>query len=350
MLEQRRFEAGAFTVGYQSCDNATAQADGLDRFRCAANAKAYGRNLRVVAVFGSFQSPCSEPQIPITNEAEGGPLAMLSPSNTSDGLTADDDFYPTGTRSFFRIAAKNRLEGAAHVEIAKELGHDRVYVLVSKWNEYGDGFVESLRDSAERLDVRIVGQTVFDQEAGDYTRLVREIATKRPEAIAIAAVLTPGSGKLVQEIHAALGPDVPIMVPDGFRGIEDLVALTGPAAKSLFVSEYGIANEKLPPRGRQFLDGFAAAHGGDAGPDKAASYGAQGAEILLDAIARSDGTRTSVLEEIRRTRIKDGILGDISFGPTGDLREAPITYYRVRGEQFVPDRVIVVRTAQPGGP
>lgn len=349
-LEQRGFEAGAFSVGYQSCDNATAQAGGLDFFRCAANAKAYTRNLRVVGVFGSFQSPCSYAQIPITNEAEGGSLAMLSPSNTLDELTSDDALYPTGTRSFFRLAAPNRLEGTAQMELATQLGHDRVYFLTSEWDEYGDVFVQSLRKAAEDLDVEVVGQAVFDHEAESYTSLVRKIAKKRPEAVAIAAVLTPGAGELVQALRAALGPEVPIMAPDGFRLIEDVVTLTGPAAKSLYVSEFGIANDKLPPRGRQFLDAFAATRGGDTGPDLAASYGAQGAEILLDAIARSDGTRPSVLEEIRRTRIEDGILGDISFGRTGDLVEAPITYYRVRGERFVPDRVIVVRAPQPGAP
>lgn len=348
VLEQRGFEAGTVTVGYQSCDSATAQAGGLDFFRCAANAKAYARNLRVLAVFGSYQSPCSYAQIPITNEAEGGPLAMLSPSNTFEGLTMDDGLYPTGTRNFFRIAAPNNLEGSAQIELAKQLGADRVYFLTSTLDEYGDLFVESVREAANRLDVAIVGQAVFDHEAESFAGLVREIAKKRPEAIAIAAVLTSGSGALVQELHTALGPDVPIIAPDGFRLIEDVVLLTGPAAKSLYVSEYGIANDKLPPRGRQFLDTFAAARGGDAGPDLSASYGAQGAEILLDAIARSDGTRASVMEEIRRTRIENGILGDIRFNPSGDLVDAPITFYRVQDKRFVADRVVVVRRPAAG--
>ena len=349
ILAQRKFEAGAFTVGYQSCDNATAQAGGLDFFRCAANAKAYARNLRVVAVFGSYQSPCSYAQIPITNEAEGGPLAMLSPSNTYGGLTNEDRLYPTGARSFFRIAARDDLEANAQVELAKQLGHDRVFFLTSAWREYGESYEESVREAAERLDVEILGLSVFDHEAESFAGPARKIAKMQPEAVAIAAILTEGSGALVRELHAALGPDVPLFVPDGFRLIDDLVELTGPAAKRLYVSEYGVANDKLPPRGRQFLDAFAAARGGDAGPDLSASYGAQGAEILLDAIARSDGTRASVLEEIRRTRIENGILGDIAFGPTGDLVEAPYTYYRVRGGRFVPDRVVVVRTPRPGG-
>ena len=59
----------------------------------------------------------------------------------------------------------------------------------------------------------------------------------------------------------------------------------------MYVTNYGIPNDRLPPRGRQLLRGFAAANGGNSGPDLGAAYGAQAAEILLDAIARSDGTR-----------------------------------------------------------
>ncbi len=53
--------------------------------------------------------------------------------------------------------------------------------------------------------------------------------------------------------------------------------------------------------------------------------------------------RTSVAEEIRKTRVERGILGDIAFDRNGDLREAPITMYRVRNNEFVIDRVVIVR-------
>ena len=349
-LEQRGFEAGAFSVGYQSCENATAQAGGLDFFRCATNAKAYARNLRVVAVFGSYISPCSYAQIPITNEAEEGPLAMVSPSNTADELTYADDLYPTGTKSFFRLAATNHLQGAAQVELARQLGRDRVYLLTSKWEEYGAIFVDTVRATASRHGIDIVGSSVFDHEADSFEGIVGEVRRAQPEAIVIPVLLTPGVGALIRGLHAALGPDVPILVPDGVKLLDDLVALTGPASGSLYVTEYGVPNEKLPPRGRQFLEAFAAAHGGNAGSDNGASYGAQGAEILLDAIARSDGSRASVLEEIRKTRVGGGIIGDIAFNQIGGLREAPIAVYRVEDDAFVADRVIVVRSPQPGGP
>ena len=41
-----------------------------------------------------------------------------------------------------------------------------------------------------------------------------------------------------------------------------------------------------------------------------------------------------------------GILGNIRWDARGDLLEAPITVFRVRGGEFVADRVVVVKPPQ----
>ena len=128
ILEQRGFEAGAFTVGYQSCDNATAQAGGLDFFRCAANAKAYARNLRVVAVFGSFQSPARMRRSRSRTRPRAGRSrcsARRTRSRVSRPTTASTR-RARGASSASR--RRDHLEGSAQVELAKQLGHDRVYL------------------------------------------------------------------------------------------------------------------------------------------------------------------------------------------------------------------------------
>ena len=47
----------------------------------------------------------------------------------------------------------------------------------------------------------------------------------------------------------------------------------------------------------------------------------QAADTLLDAIGRSDGTRGSVLEQLRRTREPRGLVGEVGFDERGDIRE-----------------------------
>ncbi len=343
VLRQRGYEAGAFSVGFQSCDSSTAQAGAEDVFRCGSNAKAFARNLKVVGVFGSFGSPCSYFQIPIANQASGGPLAMISPSNTAELLTEDDDLYPSGTRSFFRLAAAERYLGPAQVELAKQLGHERLFLLTSKYDEYSANYTRDLRAAARRLGVDIVGSARFDPEAESFRALVRRVARARPESVAIVGLLVPGTGTMVRELRGALGENVSISGPDAFALAEDLRKLAGDAATGMYVATYGIPNDRLPPKGKQFLAAYAAEHGGDPGPDVAASYGAQAAEILLDAIARSDGTRASVNEQIRQTDVRNGILGNVSWDPKGDLVEGPVTILRMTGDELVVDRVVVVR-------
>jgi branched-chain amino acid transport system substrate-binding protein len=333
VLAGRGHEAGPYTVGYQSCDSSTAQTGEEDFFRCGYLAKAFARNLRVVGVFGSFTSPCSYVQIPIANGAPAGPLSMLSPSNTFEDLTEDDGLYPAGTRSYFRLATPNRYEGLALVELARQLRHERLFVLVSDDGEYDVRFVRGMRAYAKRVGVEIVGQEPFDAGGESFSALVREVSAARPSAVAVV-ILTPSTGTLIRQLRAALGPDVSLSGPDGFALPGDLRKLAGAAATGMYVSNYGVPNDHLPPAGKAFVQAFAAERGGDPGPDSAASYGAQGAEILLDAIARSDGTRAAVTGELRRTHARGGILGDVSFDAKGDLVEGPITILRFAGGVF----------------
>jgi DNA-binding SARP family transcriptional activator/ABC-type branched-subunit amino acid transport system substrate-binding protein/streptogramin lyase len=345
VLKQRDFEAGAFSVGYQSCDSSTAQLGDEDFFRCGSVAKAFSRNLSVVGVFGSFTSPCSYPQIPIANEAPDGPLAMVNPSNTYGGLTEDDDLYPTGTRNYFRLATPDRYQGFAQVELARQLGHDRLFLVTSRGGEYGDLFLDGMRAYAKRVGVRIVGEASFDPEAERFEQLARRVALTRPQSVAIVGLLTPETGTMIRELRSTLAPDVALSAPDAFNLPADLRKLASDAAEGLYVTTFGIPNDQLPPAGKQFLKSFAAEHGGDPGPDFTAAYGAQAAEILLDAIARSDGTRASVTEEVHRTQVQNGILGDVAFDPNGDPLEGPMTILRFHGRTFVVDRVVRVQPA-----
>ncbi|CAA9500519.1 MAG: hypothetical protein AVDCRST_MAG53-1926 [uncultured Solirubrobacteraceae bacterium] len=63
--------------------------------------------------------------------------------------------------------------------------------------------------------------------------------------------------------------------------------------------------------------------------EPAAVYAAQAAEVVQDSIARSDGTRGSVLDELFRTRVRGGLLGDFSFDRRGDITESPVTILQV---------------------
>lgn len=51
----------------------------------------------------------------------------------------------------------------------------------------------------------------------------------------------------------------------------------------------------------------------------------------MAAIGRSDGTRASVLRELRASEVRNGILGDFRFDANGDITRAAIPILRITG-------------------
>jgi hypothetical protein len=50
-----------------------------------------------------------------------------------------------------------------------------------------------------------------------------------------------------------------------------------------------------------------------------AVYQAQAAQIMLNAIKNSNGTRASVTEQMFKTRVTNGIMGSFHFDKNGDI-------------------------------
>ena len=353
VFERRGFRAGRHTVGYGSCDDSTAQAGGTDVSRCFANAKLYARTPDVIGVIGAYHSFCSGVQIPIANQAPDGPLAMISPSNTVIGLTRPyqgmapgelEQLYPTGQRNFVRIAAADHLAPVAIVQAAKELRRSRLVVLWDRDDVDTAGFADDMRAAARTLGLDVVGAAGWDPGARDFAGLARRVAAARPQAVLMAGAAPPATPALLRDLRAHLGRRPALITSDGFADFERLRE-SGRAAQGMYVANYGIPNAELPPAGRRLLD---AAGRPEDDPETSFTYGAQAAEILLDAIARSDGTRASVTRELRATRVEDGILGDIRFDDNGDLVEGPVTIYRFTRKGPTVDRVVTVRATGGG--
>ena len=115
-LAEKGWKAGSYKIGYQSCDDSTAQTGGWDTAKCATNAHLYANSKSVIGVLGTFNSGCAKIEVPVLNRAS---LAMVSPANTNPGLTKKWDvgepnkYYPTGTRNYARVVATDDIQGPA---------------------------------------------------------------------------------------------------------------------------------------------------------------------------------------------------------------------------------------------
>jgi branched-chain amino acid transport system substrate-binding protein len=336
VLQKHEFRAGDHTVGYQSCDNSTAQT-GTDYIKCASNAKAYAATARVVGVIGPWSSDCAHAQIPIANRADG-PLAMVSPSNTHPGLThaavgASDDepetYYPTGVRNYARVIAPEDFNAAAAAKLARDLRVRRLYVIKSTVGSPLDELGDQVKVTAEKLGVSVVGSAKWPEERS-YAARAGQVARARPDGVYFQDLYFEDPDAVIQALRDRLGKDVVLITNES----------AAHAAPGMYVTATGRANKSLGQRGRELLREFAETQPGGTVPNGLYILEAmQATEALLEAIRRSDGRRASVTEELLGLEIKDGILGDFRLDENGDLSPATISIYRITGKRAsdVPD-------------
>jgi DNA-binding SARP family transcriptional activator/ABC-type branched-subunit amino acid transport system substrate-binding protein len=344
-LEKHFYRAGSHRVALQVCDDAIPEANFYDESTCRANARRYVANPSVIGVVGPFTSTCAAVELPILNRAPGGPVAVVSPSNTHVGLTrppmqaVKDEpaiYHPTGERNYARVVPADDVQAAGDALAARSLGVKRVYVLQPK--EYDAPMVLDFIRAADRLRLPIAGHATWEQGQKSYARLADEIARTRADGVFIAGGSGLGSDRLLRDLRARLGPDAQFLTSGDFALGPALLA--SPAADGMTISEPGPLGEHLTTAGTRYAASFSKKFGTK--PTSFALSSAQAMDVLLDAIARSDGTRASVSRRLFETRITNGILGSFWITPTGDTSLNAITIHRVVGGKLKTYASIIV--------
>lgn len=328
VIRAHGFKAGKYTIGYQSCDDSTVQAGSFDWAKCIANARAYGSDRDVIGVVGTYNSGCATTEIPILNAAAGGAVPMVSPLNTDAALTIPAlslaripgfRLYPSGVRNYARVIGGDQVAAAADAVLERQLHVSRVAVLENP----GDASAEQLANwfayTAKQVGLLVV-DVPWQLESPHPAAVVAAVRRAHAGGVFMAAG-GPEGGPILVALRRAL-PHVRVVATDWFAP-SGLSEQFGPAADGIYLSFAGAPNAALTPAGRRFVERV------DGSRSFTTAYGAAAAEVLLDAIARSDGTRTSVDAHLFGARVRT-VLGTLRIDANGDPAPAAVTIFRVR--------------------
>lgn len=310
-LKQIHYKAGKFTVKFKIYDNATAAKGSWDDAKCAANAQAHVANKSEVAVMGTYNSGCAKIEIPILNQAPGGAMTMVSDANTNPGLTKSwnpgepDKYYPTGARNYARVCTTDDVQGSAAAQFAKSIGVKSVYVL-NDTQTYGQGVAQAFTTEAVKQGITVLSSGAYgegwDAKQSDYTALFTKIKALNPDMIYVGGIFDNNGGQLTKDKVAVLGDNtkVKFMAPDGFTGYPEFNSM--PEADGAYLSFAGLSSDllaKIDPKGAGA--NFVKAYKKEYKKDPVGSYpvyGVAAVQVILAAIAKSDGTRKGVTNAI----------------------------------------------------
>jgi branched-chain amino acid transport system substrate-binding protein len=227
VLGERRWRAGDYSVGLQICDEVAASGDAASPAKCRRHARAFGRNRSVLVVHGPSFSTCAIEMAPILNRAPGGPLPVLTAGPTYLGLTRSGPgvgrdepakYFPTGQRSFLRIAPPDDAQGAAAVLYARDRGARRAFVLNDN-EPYGVGVAEAFRLAAERTGLTVAGTGRWDPKARDFSALVERIRRAGADTVYLGGLPFGNGPRLVKVLRETIGSELQIIAAEAWNNL-----------------------------------------------------------------------------------------------------------------------------------
>ena len=295
----------------------------------------------MIGVIGTFNSGCAKLEIPIANRAPKGPLGMVSPSNTYPGLTVKyagsapgepNVYYPTGKRNYARVVWTDQFQGAADAMFAKAK-----HEAEERLHPHGQGDVRP----GHRLDLldqgegssgsRSSGTQGWDPNATSYESLANAIKSSGAQGVFLGGIVCLNGGKVIKDIRAVLGAKFPILMPDGFTPFSATGQTSGNASNGAYISYPGIPVKSLKGAGAKFVAGFTKVNNGKL-PDPYTAYAAQAAQVLLGAIAKSNGTRADATSKLFNLNVTNGVLGNFSINKNGDTTLGTVTFGQMNGQ------------------
>ena len=352
--KQFKFKAGKYSIGFQECDDSTAQTGAWDPAKCSSNARAYAADRTFIGLLGTFNSGCSKLIVPILNRAPGGAVAMLSSANTNVGLThfapwnspgEPKIYYPTGVRNYARVAASDDYQGPAAADYLKLKKFKNVFIVHDN-QTFGKGVAQAFQARAKKLGLKVAGFVPWDAKATSYEAIGEQIASSGADSVYLGGIVCNNGVKLIKDLRAAVGPRVQFVAPDGFTPYSATLE-AGSAAQGMVISYAGQPLQKLGPTGKKFIAQFRAYAKIKGNMPPYAVYQAQAAQIMLAAIAKSNGTRASVVKEMFRTRVTNGIMGTFRFDKNGDIIPNKwISFDKLKGNAGVYEFAVVTKVGK----
>lgn len=276
----------------------------------------------IVAAIAHFNSGVTLPSLDIYSGC-GMPQVTISSNPKVTNL---------GFHHIFRVSATDDVYGALPATVGvKQLGLKSVIVVHDK-QAFGQGIAEIFGKAFADAGGQLITTLSVDPRDVDFSPLVARLKKEKPDAVYFGGVM-PQLALLVKQMREQ-GVPAKYFVPDG-GFTPDFISQGGPATEGAYIG-FDAPPYDYTPKLRDFVKSYKARFNTEPGPYSA--YGYQQGQVMAEALKRAaaggEVNRESVLKELKRTAVKNGILGDISFDEKGDVVDPGIFIYQVVDGRF----------------
>jgi branched-chain amino acid transport system substrate-binding protein len=291
-----------------------AQDDGGTAEGGAAVANKFVSDPTIVAIEGHIFSGATKAAIPIYEKAG---LPMMSPSATNPDLTKQ------GSKVFNRLVFTDAFQGKYAAQYLFNTLKVKQLAIMHDGQAYGQGLSQVVNDTFMQLGGTVVAFQAITPGESDYSAVLADIASKKPQAIFYGGY-TAEAVVIVNQMKQSGLDGVIFFGDDGTFG-QDFLDRTSANGEGAYATSLIPAASDAKTK---FDDAYKAAYGTDAGklsPYTWTAYdaGAVLTKVIKDvAVLGDDGnlyvSRSALVAAVRGLKDYQGISGMVACDATGE--------------------------------
>ena len=285
----------------------------------------------VAGVIGTLNSSVALQVAPILEKAN---IVMVSPANTGVELTGRDNLAAQARRykNYYRVATTDDIQGPFAANYATQDLKAKTVAIIHDKKTYGQGLSDAFKAQFEKNGGKVVAAETINPGDKDFSAVLSKIKPSNPDLIYYGGEFPEAS--LLSSQAKQQGIKVPLMGGDGIysgkffetakeAGVGDLATSVGAPTDELesakdFVEAYN-ADPELKKDPYEAYGAYAY--------DAANVIIEALAEVLPDADAIDDATRTKLIDEVGKVTL-DGVTGKVAFDKFGDTTTKVLTVYK----------------------
>jgi len=326
---------GPFRVGYVSLDDSNPQTGEWEPGLTAANAKTAADEPNAIAFLGDYDSAATAVSLPEINAAG---ILQLSPASPYGGLTSSlfagqdepERFYLTGKRNFARLEPGDPKQARAQVELMRELGIDKLYVLDDE-DPFQLPLAQMVAADAEEAGIKVAGHDSVDTARnGNYASEATKIAESGADAVFFAGD-GPGADTLFEQLQEA-NPKLRLLGSSSLAERGFTSQLDDQAAARTLLTTPILPVSRYPPSAQRVLAAYRRQFGQQ--PEAYALFGYEAMSATLQAIRRAGSrgnNRQAVVDALFAQGPRDSVIGRYAIEADGETTLSTYGVDRVSG-------------------
>jgi branched-chain amino acid transport system substrate-binding protein len=257
---------------------------------------------KVIAVIGEVASSLSLAGAPICQQNK---VPMITPSSTNPRVTLVGDYI-------FRVCFIDPFQGFVCAKFAYEnKAARRVAILQDQASAYSVGLADEFEKNFKQMGGEITTRQSYNAGDQDFTARLTAIRAGNPDMVFIPGYYTDVANIAIQA--RKLGMTAPLLGGDGWDSSK-LGEIGGQAIEGSFYSNHAAPDD---PNLAGFVQKYEDEYG--AKPDALGALGYDAANVLIDALKRTNGQGGQALRDaIASTKDFPGVTGTINFNESRD--------------------------------